>query len=52
MFYYKSFYTDGTWAYIKSKKPIAPEDVCKTCIRLERKSALWYWRLRLVYGRP
>lgn len=52
MYYYKTRYTDGTWAYIKNKKPIEPEDVCNTCIELERKSAFWYWRNRLLYGKP
>ena len=50
MNYYKTYYTDGTWAYIKSKKPLAVNEVCATCLAIERKSALWYWRNRILYG--
>lgn len=50
MFYYKTYYLDGTWAYIKSHKLLLPKDVCKTCVKVERKSFWWYWRLRILYG--
>ena len=51
MYYYKTSYTDGTWAYVKSRTPLSPSDVCGTCIAIQRRSALWYWGLRLRYGK-
>ena len=51
MFYYKTYYLDGTWAYVKSKKPLMPKAVCNTCVWLEKKSAWWYWRNRIIYGK-
>lgn len=50
MYYYKTFYIDGTWAYVKSKKSLTPKDVCKTCYALKRKSAIWYWLNRILHG--
>ena len=40
MYYYKTFYTDGTWAYVKSRTPLSPSDICRTCFAVQRRSGL------------
>lgn len=45
MFYYKTYYKDGTWSNIKSEVAITntKEQVCSTCVGVEPKSAIWYY---------
>ena len=45
MYYYKSYYDDGTWDVIKSKTPIRTASrVCMTCYRVKIISMFsYYW---------
>lgn len=50
MYYYKTRYTDNTWAQVATKVPITDpqKEVCSTCYSVERKSWFWYWKYALL----
>ena len=50
MFYYKTFYIDGTWDLIKSKRAItnAKKDVCATCISVKPLGIIQYYWLKIT----
>lgn len=44
MYYYKTFYEDGTYDYLKSKKAIHDSKrVCNTCTRIKLISIVNYY---------
>ena len=48
-YYYKTYYTDGTWSHIKSKKPILNSKwVCETCYKVQLKNVFWYYYQEFV----
>ena len=44
MYYWKTYYEDGTWDCLRTKTFItnAKQQVCPTCRYVARKSLLWY----------
>ena len=50
MFYYKTFYIDGTWGLIKSKRAIrnAKKDVCETCVSVKPLGIIQYYWLKIT----
>lgn len=50
MFYYKTYYTDGTWDLVKSKRTItnAKRDVCVTCVSVEPLGIIRYYWLKIT----
>lgn len=49
MYYYKTFYSDGTWDIMNSTVPIrTAKTVCQTCIKIQPIGILKYYWLKLV----
>lgn len=43
MYYYKTYYSDGTYSHLASKTLIRnKKEVCATCTKVQIKSFLWY----------
>lgn len=43
MYYYKLYYSDGTYASMATKEPIRnPKHICDTCIQVQIKPLIWY----------
>lgn len=43
MYYYKTYYLDGTYSHLATKNPIRnKKEVCTTCTKVQIKSFLWY----------
>lgn len=50
MYYYKTYYTDGTWDTLKSKKAIHNSKlVCETCCKIQLKTIGWYYFQKIKY---
>lgn len=50
MYYYKTFYEDGSWDIIKSTTRISsPKTVCKTCVKIQIISGFRYYLIDLIY---
>ena len=50
MYYYKTYYTDGTWDILKSKKAIHnSKSVCETCCKIQLKTIGWYYFQEIKY---
>lgn len=50
MYYYKTYYTDGTWDILKSKKAIHNSKlVCETCYKIQLKTIGWYYFQKIKY---
>lgn len=49
MYYYKTFYSDGTWDIVNSATPIRnTKTVCRTCVKIQPINMLKYYWLKLV----
>lgn len=45
MYFYKLYYSDGSYSSLASKKPICnPKWISETCIKVEIKSTFWYFK--------
>lgn len=44
MYYYKVFYSDGTWDILKSDIRLVPKKVCRSCVSVQPISRFkYYW---------
>lgn len=48
MYYYKTFYSDGTWDILKSNTRLIPKKVCSSCIKIQLISWIIYYWLTLT----